>query len=99
MSKHFLALEIRTQASPPTALDSMPTIKIIQDTQNNYFLATGIETIKSAIIASLPHLGTNFRYPLLFQVHILPGDRIDAFITSSTENFPPGLRRRITKQN
>jgi hypothetical protein len=104
MTKHFLSLEIRTLASPPLELESlelesMPTIKIMQDANNHYLLATGIETIKSAIIDSIPHLGTNFRYPLMFQVQIIPGDRLDAFMASSAENFPPGSRQRISKQN
>jgi hypothetical protein len=75
MSKHFLSLEIRTLASPPLELDSIRTITIMQDAHNHYFIATGIETIKSAITDSIPHLGTNFRYPLLFQIEIISGPR------------------------
>jgi hypothetical protein len=99
MSKHFLSLEIRTLASPPLELDSIPIITIMQDAHNHYFIATGIETIKSAITDSIPYLGTNFRHPLLFNLQIKSGDRLDALIASSAENFPPGSRRRISKQN
>jgi hypothetical protein len=101
MSKHFLSLEIRTQASPPTELELLPSITIMQDTQDNYFFATGIELIKLAILGTIPHLDSNYRYPLSFQLQIVPGDRFDALIASSTENLPPGLRQRqrATKQN
>ncbi|MEY2833605.1 MAG: hypothetical protein RLZZ574_2864 [Cyanobacteriota bacterium] len=63
--------------------------------------ATGIDRIKSAIIDSLPHLDSNFRYSLSFQLHIVPGDMLDALITSNAENLPPETRRRkrITRQN
>lgn len=100
MSKHLLILEIRTQASsPPQELDLLPIMTIMQDAHHNYFFATGIDRIKSAIIDSLPHLGTNYRYPLSFQLQIITGDRIDALIASSTENLPPGRRQRFTKKN
>jgi hypothetical protein len=100
MTEHFLSLEIRTQASPPPIeLEVLPMITIMQDTHNHYFIATGIETITTAIIDSIPHLGTNFRYPLLFQIEIIPGDRLDALIASFTQTPSPRLRQRISKQN
>lgn len=99
MSKHFLAIEIRTEQFPPPDLQLLPMMTIMQDAHGNYFFATGIETIKTAIIDSLPHLDSNFLYPLSFQVQIVPGDMLDALMASSTETRTPGLRRRITKQD
>jgi hypothetical protein len=71
---------------------------VFQDSANKYHLATGIKQIESAIIDSIPHLGSNFRHPLLFNVQqvdctsclrssvprlqILPGDNIDALMAS-----------------
>jgi hypothetical protein len=73
----------------------------MQDTQDNYFFATGIDRIKSAILGTIPHLNSNFRYSLSFQLQIIPGNRTDGLIASNTENLPPGSRQRqrSTKQN
>jgi hypothetical protein len=102
MSKHFLSLEIRTQAStPPIELEVLPIITIMQDTHNNYFFATGIDPIKSAILGTIPHLDSNYRYPLLFQIQIIPGDRTDTLIATIEHERAKlaGQRQRATKQN
>lgn len=99
MSQHFLSLEIRTQASPPMELESIPIITIMQDTHNNYFFATSIDLIKSAILGTIPHLDSNYRYPLLFQIQIIPGNRADALMASieSERAKLAGQRQRATK--
>jgi hypothetical protein len=82
-------------------LESIPIITIMQDTHNNYFFATGIDLIKSAILGTIPHLDSNYRYPLLFQIQIIPGNRADALMASieSERAKLAGQRQRATKQN
>jgi hypothetical protein len=101
MSQHFLALEIRTQASPPMELESIPIITIMQDTHNNYFFATGIDPIKSAILRTIPYLDCDSYHSVLFQIQIIPGNRADALMASieSERAKLAGQRQRATKQN
>lgn len=96
---YLFSIEIRTiepSLNNPLA-DSVVTI--FCDPQNNCFIGSSLDQVKTAIIGAIPHLGTNFRHPFFFNVQILPGDKLDALIASSTENLPPGLRQRITQQN
>ncbi len=41
-----------------------------------------IELIVKAILEAIPCLGSNYRHPLLFNVQVLPGDEIDAYLAS-----------------
>ena len=96
---YLLSIEIRTIEPSSNNLDPDSVITIYCDRHNNCFIGSSLDQIKTAIIGTIPHLGTNFRHPLFFNVQILPGDKLDALIASSTENLPPGLRQRITQQN
>lgn len=96
---YLLCVEIKT--IEPSLNNPAPnsTLTIFCDPQNNCFVGSGLRQIKTAILSTIPHLGSNFRHPLFFNVQILPGDKVDALMASSAENFSPGLRQRITKQN
>ena len=88
------------QAEVSEGSQSVPIIKMYLDELGNYQFATGIEEIKRAILGIIPHLGSNYRHPLLFDVQILPGGRIDAYfasIDSSLSTSYPRLRKRIDR--
>lgn len=77
-----LIVEVRTiENSHFDPAQTLPLI-IYQDTNDNYFISTGIEPIKAAIIQAIPHLGSNYRHSLLFDVQVISGDEVDAFIAS-----------------
>ena len=80
--KYLLQVEIKAFEFTQDDLDKRPTIFILCDRQDNCYIATGIKEIKTAIIGAIPHLGSNYRHPLLFDVQILPGEEMDAYLTS-----------------
>lgn len=82
MTRQLLMIEIKTIENSDISIDALPTITIYQDSQNNYFLSTGIEEIKNAVLGMLPHLNTNCRHLLLFSVRLLPGSKTDAYLNS-----------------
>jgi hypothetical protein len=97
MSPTFLlSVEIRTIEPSLNNPDPNSVITIYCDPQDNYFIGSSLEQVKIAILSAIPHLGTNFRHPLFFNVQILPGDRRDAFI-ASTQTPSPRLRQRFSK--
>jgi hypothetical protein len=78
----LLIIEIKTVEQVDFNPAQVTPMTVFQDSAGRYHLATGIKQIESAIIDSIPHLGSNFRHPLLFDVQILPGDNIDALMAS-----------------
>ena len=72
---HLLSVEIKTLEPSLIDLDVHSSLVIFCDPRGNHFLAKGLDDITTAIIDSIPHLGTNFRYPLLFQIEIISGPR------------------------
>jgi hypothetical protein len=64
-------------------------------------MGKGLEQIKSAIFGTIPHLGTNSRHPLLFNVQIKSGNQSDALINSieHQQALLPGRRLRQTRNN
>ena len=77
-----LIVEVRTiEHSNFDPVQTSPLI-VYQDASSNYYLATGNFQPKRAIQAAIPHLGSNYRHPLLFDVQVLPGSRISAFLAS-----------------
>jgi hypothetical protein len=97
---HLLSVEIKTIDSQSNHLDVPSNLVIFCDPQGNCFIAQGLDQIKAAIIGAIPHLGTNSRHPLLFNVQILPGDHADALIFSieREKNQLPGRRLRYAKR-
>ena len=88
----YLSIEVKTLANPDVDPETLPTITIYQDSQDNCFLAMEIDTIKNAVLGMVPHLGTNCRYPLLFSVRLLPGTETDALLASISSS--KGRKRR-----
>jgi hypothetical protein len=78
----LLVVEFRTIKNPDINLDSLPTMNLFQDSQNNYFLATGIDEIKTAILGRIPQLGTHPHQSLLFTIQIVPGNKLEAYLDS-----------------
>jgi hypothetical protein len=78
----ILIVEIRIVDRVDFDPAQVSSMTVFQDSASKYHLATGIKKIESAIVAAIPHLGNNFRHPLLFNVQILPGDKIDALMAS-----------------
>lgn len=95
---YLLSVEIKTIEPSRNNLDPNSVITIYYDPQDNCFIGSNLEQVKTAILSAIPHLGTNFRYPLLFNVQIESGDQTDAFI-ASTQTSSPRLRQRMTKQS
>lgn len=94
MSPTFqLSVEIRAIEPSRNHPNPNSTLVIFYDPQDSYSLGSNLDELKTAILATIPHLGTNFRYPLFFNLQILPGDRRDAFI-ASTQTPSPRLRQR-----
>ena len=93
-TQHLISLEVRTlQPLDPNDPHPQyfPTITIFQDEENNYFLASGLLEVKTAILNSIPHFYSDHLFPLFFYVRILPGTETDAFLyqarhESSTRN-------------
>jgi hypothetical protein len=95
----LLCVEIKTIESSLNNPAPDSTLTIFCDPQNNCFVGSDLDQVKTAILGAIPHLGTNFRYPLFFNLQIKSGDQLDALMASAVETLPPGTRRRITKQN
>ena len=96
MVQSQLLVEIRTFNQPFPESDDIPSITIYHDSHDNYFMSSGIEEIKNAVLGMVPHLGTNCRYPLLFSVRLLPRTESDAIDSSVSSSKP---RRRRSKFN
>ena len=90
----ILCVEIRTTELASVDDEQLPTLTIFVDHQDNYNLATGVEEIKTAILSMIPHLGSNCRYPLMFQVQLIPGSNHDASLFSLAHYNPPGRKRK-----
>ena len=85
MNQHLLKIELQTlniQQIDPDNLDLVPTISIFLDDRGNYHFGTGMEELQAAIVAMIPYFNSHHNYPLLFEVKILPGTRINAFLAS-----------------
>ncbi|WP_216595681.1 hypothetical protein [Myxosarcina sp. GI1] len=95
---HLLLLEVKTIDNSDVDHETLPTITIYQDSQDNYFLAMEIDTIKRAVLGMVPHLGTNCRYPLLFSVRLLPGTETDSVVASKTSSKRRRRRSRFNTQ-
>ena len=98
---HLLSVEIKTIDSQSITLDAPSNLVIFCDSQDDCCIAQGLDQIKAAIIGAIPHLGTNSRHPLLFNVQILPGNKTDALIASIEHRTTqlPGRRFRQTRNN
>ena len=97
MTQYILGIEFQSlgiREIPPDLFSPIPTIKIYVDEYRNYHFATGIEEVKQAIVDIIPHLGSNYRHPILFDVQIFPGDEIDAYLNSIGSGVPTGYPRR-----
>ncbi|WP_036486820.1 hypothetical protein [Myxosarcina sp. GI1] len=82
MTQKLLMVEIRTLQNPDIDIETLPTITIYHDSQDNYFMSSGIEEIKNAVEGMMPHLGTNCRQSLFFAVEIVRGNELYAFLDS-----------------
>ena len=85
MNRHHLKIELQTlntQQIDPDNLDLVPTISIFLDDSGNYHFGTGMEELQAAIIGMIPYFNSPHNHLLLFNVQVLPGTRIDAFLAS-----------------
>ena len=100
-SKQILIIEIKTIDSGSFDTQQLEKMIIYQDHRNKYFLSTGVERIKTAILDAIPRLGSNYRHPLLFGVQIFPGDAIDAQLASIEDlrGRVQGVRKRNRGSN
>ncbi|WP_156114227.1 hypothetical protein [Myxosarcina sp. GI1] len=95
----LLAVEIRTIQNPDIDFETLPTITIYHDSQDNYFPSTEIKEIENAVLGMVPHLDTSCRYLLLFSVRLLPGTETDAILTSIASSRPRCRTRRKFKNH
>ncbi|NJK58877.1 MAG: hypothetical protein HC939_24330 [Pleurocapsa sp. SU_5_0] len=89
----ILIVEIRTVTQVQFNSSQVSPIAVYQQSDRFYLDRQGLKQIEAAIIAALPRLGSNYRHPLLFDVQVVPGDEIDALI-SSVENARARIRRQ-----
>lgn len=99
MANYLLGIEFQSlgvRETSSTTSPSIPTIALYLDAEGNYHFGTELQKIEQAIEVMIPHLGGNYRHPLLFNVQILPGDRMDAYlasVSSSLSTVHPRIRR------
>ena len=92
---YLLSIEIRTIEPSLNNRDPDSVVTIFCDPQDNCFIGSSLDQIKTAILGAIPHLGTNFRHPLFFNVQILPGDQTDALIASYDYPIASTAGRRL----
>ena len=85
---YLLSVEIKTFEPESDQLDVPSNLVIFCDSQDDCCIAQGLDQIKTAIIGTIPQIGTNSRHTLLFNVQIEYGDRIDALIASIEDKTP-----------
>ena len=86
--KRLLVVEIRTLDNPGFDSSQLSTLTAFSDSQQLY-LSSDMESIRTAILDAIVHLGSNYRHPLYFDVQVLPRDEMDA-----SEHSPQRRRRR-----
>ncbi|MGL5938859.1 MAG: hypothetical protein ACRC2S_00500 [Waterburya sp.] len=80
---HFLSVSLHAfEAAESENLERFPTITIFEDEQNNYFLATPLAEIETAIINLIPELGNSALSNLTLSISILTGNGEDAYLFS-----------------
>ena len=92
--KRILVVEIRTEDNP--GIDSSQLSMLTAHREKGRIYLDSIDTIKSAVIDGIVHLGSNFRHPLLFDVQVVPGDELDA--AEPNPDKPPSKSRRRRKR-
>lgn len=97
-SQQILIVEIKTVESVSINPEQLNPMVIYRDPSNNYFVSTGIERLHKAITEAIIRLGSNYRHPLYFDVQVLPGDEMSAFVSSQNRQSP-NRRVRKTKNN
>ena len=90
-----ICVEIKTIPSTETD-EELPVITIFVDEQHNYHIATGLQEIGQAILNTIPHLNTNFRYPSTFAIEFKSGSKNDAHFFSLQRR---SSRRRTRKDS
>ena len=93
--QRIVVIEIKTMDNPGLDSSQLATLTAFSNS-NQIYLGSEIEPIKLAILDAIVHLGSNYRHPLLFNVQVLPGDKMDAYM-SSIRHSKSGLRRRKRK--
>lgn len=90
--QRILVVEIRTMDNPGLDRSQLSTLTAFDDSSQLY-LSSNLESIKSAILDAIVHLGNNYRHPLLYNVQVIPGSEMDAMM-ASIERHPNAHRRR-----
>ncbi|NJO97726.1 MAG: hypothetical protein HC764_18450 [Pleurocapsa sp. CRU_1_2] len=94
-SNSILIVEIKTVTQAQFNPNQVSPITVYQQSDRSYLDRQSLKQIELAVIAALPRLGSNYRHPLLFDVQVVPGDKIDALI-ASVENARARIRRQRT---
>ena len=95
--QRILVVEIRTINNPGLNRSQLSTLTAFSDSKQLY-LSSNLESIKSAILDAIVHLGNNFRHPLLYDVQIIPGNEMDATIASIDYNPKAHRQKRRGKR-
>ena len=90
-SRKLLIVEIRIADETDFDPSQVQPITIYQDARNYYHSTNQMKEIKRAMGDAVIHLGNNFRHPLIYDVQVVPGDEVDAVMTS---DLKPNARRR-----
>ena len=93
MNRKLLIVEIRIADETDYDPSQVQSLTIYQDSENNYHFVRDLNQIKQAIGDAIVHLGNNYRHPLLYDVQVVPGDKMDA-VMASIKRHPNAHRRQ-----
>ena len=96
--QQVLIVEIRTVENISLPVQQLEKMTVYQDTNNHYFILSGVERIEKAIIEAIPRLGSNYRHPLLYNAQVVPRNEINAY-SASHNRQSPNRNRRVRKTN
>jgi hypothetical protein len=99
----LISIEFQTFAPDQSEdTEQLPTITIFEN-NNNFYLGTNLDEIAIAILHLVPHLDTNYRSSLTFNVNVLTGNCDQAFLSflrSQKTDSPPRIRHTFyNRQN
>jgi hypothetical protein len=98
----LISIEFQTFAPAQSEeIEQFPTITIFED-NNNYFFATNLDEIATAVLHLVPYLDTNYSCSLTFNVNVEAGNCDQAFLSflRSQKSSPPRIRHTFyNRQN
>lgn len=97
MNKKLLIVEITIANETDFNPSQVVPITIYQDARNHYHSTNQMKEIKRAMGDAIVYFGNNFRHPLIYDVQVVPGDRMDAMMASDDSRQMHKRRRRVRR--